>query len=206
MPSSEFIRLVTGGVEKEIAVIAGKENAAAAANLDIKNIRLAAVDGLFLKVTLETRGPVLPEGDPGLAGIAYRITFGGHKPDVVWTIRGGSFGGRGARGGGGGPRYSAFGPGLAGGVKVNGNMLSVQGTLPASFHTGDQITFRRKQTAPGDRMPPHAVKLTGLHSPDVDLSAVKPQDGPFAMAYESFHYLPSQCARLDVHGHQVAGR
>ncbi len=193
--------LVTGGAEKEIGVIAGKENAAAPANLDIKNIRLAAVDGLFLKVTLETRGPVLPEGDPGLAGIAYRVTFGGHKPDVVWTVRGGSFGGRGARGGGGGPRYSAFGAGLTGGVKVDGNTLSVQGTLPGSFHAGDQITVSAEATgagaaeAAGERMLPHAVKLTGLHSPDVDFSTVKPQDGPFAMAYESFHYLSLPNAR-----------
>jgi hypothetical protein len=194
---------VTVGVEKEIAAIGDEEDATVAANLDIKNVKLAVVDGLFLKVTFETRGPVLPEGDPGLAGITYRISFDGHKPlptraenahaDAVWTIRGGAFGGRGGRGGG--PRYNASGPGVSPGVKVDGNTISLQGTLPPSFKSGDRIAVYADVTGPGtpgttvDEVPPHAVKLTGIQSPELDLSAVKKQDGPFAVAYESFYYL-----------------
>jgi hypothetical protein len=33
------------------------------------------------------------------------------------------------------------------------------------------------------------VTLAGIRSPEVDLSSVKRQDGPFALIYESFHYL-----------------
>jgi hypothetical protein len=43
--------------------------------------------------------------------------------------------------------------------------------------------------ATADRIAPHAVKLAGLVSPAVDLSSVKKKDGPFAVAYEAFHYL-----------------
>jgi hypothetical protein len=40
-----------------------------------------------------------------------------------------------------------------------------------------------------DRLLPHPVKLAGLGSPEVDLSSVKKQDGPFPVIYESFHYM-----------------
>src|SRR5207249_2704792 len=37
------------------------------------------------------------------------------------------------------------------------------------------------------------VKLSGWRSPEADLSTLKPQDGPFPVVYEAFHYvaLPS---------------
>jgi hypothetical protein len=198
--------MVTQGAEKEIAAISHEPAAAAAVNLGIKNIKLSAVDGLFLKVTFETGGPVLPDGDPGIAGITYRVSFDGHKPlvtradnahpDAVWLIRGGAFGGRGGRGGGGGagPRYSASGPGVFPAVKVDGNTISVQGTLPAPFKGGDQIAVYADVTAgtpsaAADQVPPHAVKLTGIQGAEVQLSSVKKEDGPFAVAYEAFHYM-----------------
>ena len=53
-----------------------------AAHLDIQNLKLSVVDGLFLKVTFETAGPVLPEGDAGVSGIAYRVYFDAHKPSA----------------------------------------------------------------------------------------------------------------------------
>src|SRR2546425_33422 len=116
--------MVTTGAEKVLATFSDAEDPNVAPNLDLKNVRVSVVDGLFLKVTFETRGPILPEGDTALAGIAYRVSFDGHKPpatsvanahaDVVWTIRG--FGPAG-RGGGGGrgiaPRYIASGSGVS---------------------------------------------------------------------------------------------
>ncbi len=196
--------MVTGGAEKEIATISSEENAAVAANLDIKSVKVAAVDGLFLKATIETRGPVLAESDPAMAGIAYRLCLDAKKPagdctqnahaDAIWTIEGGRAGGRAGRGGGG-PRYIASGAGVSPGVKFEGNTISVQGTLPTGYKAGDSIFVSAAVQTPGtpavtaDRVSPHAVKLTGLSSPEVDLSAVKKQDGPFAAVYQAFHYL-----------------
>ncbi|MFN7928725.1 MAG: hypothetical protein U0Y68_12400 [Blastocatellia bacterium] len=197
--------LVTTGAEKEIATLGGAEDVAVAAHLDLKQVKVSVVDGVFLKVTFETRGPVLPEGDAGLTGLTYRVSFDGHKPlptraeqarpEAVWTIRGG-FGGRGGgRGGGGAPRYTAIGAGVSPQVKVSGNTISVQGTLPAGFKAGDQIAIYAETLAAGnpaataDKIAPRAVTLTGLRNPAVDLSTVKRQDGPFALLYESFHYL-----------------
>lgn len=177
--------LVAAGAEKEIAVIPvpeqHPENPAPAPNLDLQNIRVAALDGLFLKVTFTARGPVLPEGDAGLAGAAYQVSFApeGGRPAVLWTIRGVAFG----RGGRGAPRYFASGPGVLPAVTVAGNTISIQGTLPAEFHEGDRIAVRAGQA------PPHTVKLTGIRSPAVHLSSLKRQDGPFPVAYEAFHYL-----------------
>jgi hypothetical protein len=196
--------VVTEGKEKEIGVVPGEGNAAAAPNLDIKNVKLTAVDGLFLKAAIETRGPALPEGDPGLAGIAFRVCFNVTKPvgdctqnakaDAVWTIQGGAMGGRGGRGGGG-PRYFASGTGVLPAVKIEGNTIALQGTLPAGYKADDQIFVSAAAQTSGaapqtaSQVHPHAVKLTGLSSPEVDLSSVKKEDGPFAVIYEAFHYL-----------------
>ncbi len=196
---------VTAGVEKEIASIAGKENPGVAAHLNIKSVKLAAVDGLFLKATIETYGLLLPENDPAIQGIAYRICLSAKKPvgdctgelqaDARWTIQGGGPGGRGGRGGGGGSRYNASGPGISPGVKLDGNRISVEGTLPAGYKAGDSVFVSAAVQTPGnppviaDRVAPAAVRLAGVGSPAVDLSAVKKQDGPFAVIYEAFHYM-----------------
>src|SRR3989440_5513610 len=105
--------MVTSGAEKALATLSDEEEPNVAPHLDLKKLKLSVIDGLFLKVTFETRGPVMPEGDPGLAGIAYRISFDGHKPlpsrvekahaDVVLTIRGFCPVGRGGPYGGGPP-------------------------------------------------------------------------------------------------------
>src|SRR5207247_8063726 len=101
--------IITTSAEKALGTLNDEEEPNVAPHLDLKNVKVSVIDGLFLKVTFETRGPVLPEGDPGLAGIAYRVPFDRAKPlptraesahaDVVWTIRG--FGQTGRWGGGG---------------------------------------------------------------------------------------------------------
>ena len=195
--------VVTGGLEKEIGVLDGTAVASAAPFLSMKSVRLASVDGLFLKATLETAGPVLPEGEAGLAGISYRVCLNAKKPagdctqeaqsDAVWTIQGGS-GGRG-RGASGAPRYMAIGAGVAPQVKAAGATITVQGTLPAGFKAGDQIWVSASAQAAGagsglsSRVNAQAIKLTGLSSPEVTLSALKKSDGPFPVVYQAFHYM-----------------
>ena len=199
--------MVTTGVEKGLATISDEEEPNTAPHLDLKNVKVSVVDDLFLKVTFETRGPILPEGDPGLAGIVYRVYFDGHKPlpasaenahaDVVWSIRGfgpAARGGGGGRGGGA-PRYITSGAGVSPSVKLDGNTISIQGTLPAVFKAGDQIAVYADVATPGtppatvDQVSPRPVTLSGIRTPEVDLSALKRQDGPFSIIYESFHYL-----------------
>ena len=139
-----------------------------------------------------------------MAGISYRVSFDSHKPlstrtesaraDAVWTISGLGRAGGGAGRGGGASRYLAFGPGVFPNVTINGNTISLQGTLPAAFKAGDQIAvyaevLRGTPPAPVDGVSPQALTLSGIRSPEVDLSSVKRQDGPFAIIYESFHYL-----------------
>src|SRR4029078_12695142 len=150
---------VTAGVEKSIATISGDETPGVAPKLDIKSIKLTEIDGLFLKATIETRGPVFADpsvaaqqsgdkqatggaGDPGINGITYRIAI--NKPDalsdvgkgtVVWTIRGFS-GGRGfggGRGAPGGPRLIAAGDGVGPGGGVSRKTISVKGHIPAQL-------------------------------------------------------------------------
>jgi hypothetical protein len=193
--------LVTEGAESSLGSIEGEGNTSAAPHLDLKSVKLSAVDGLFLKAAIETRGPTLPESDPGIAGIAYRVCFSAKKPtgdctqdahaDAVWTVQGGRAGGRAGRGGG--PRYNAFGGGVSPTVKVDGNTITLQGTLPAGYKAGESIFIsaaaQSSGASPASRIAPHAVKLAGLSSPEVDLASLKKQDGPFPIIYEAFHYL-----------------
>ena len=51
--------LVTKNGDKELATIKYDPQPASPAHLDLRSVRLAVVSGIFLKVTLETRGPVL---------------------------------------------------------------------------------------------------------------------------------------------------
>jgi hypothetical protein len=191
--------IVTEGNQTEIAAIPAAENAAVASHLNIKSVKLSAVDNLFLKVTIETRGPVLPENDPTITGIAYRVCLDRAKPttdctqngDTVWTIQGGGRGhNRGVT-----PRYTAFGPGVQPEVKINGDTISMQGTLPDGYKAGEQIFLSAAVQASGtppaivDRVSAHPVKLAGLASPQVHLSSLKKSDGPFSVVYETFHYL-----------------
>lgn len=195
--------VVSAGAEKEIATIAAEENAAAR-QFDIKSIKLTAVDGLFLKAAIETRGPALPEGEPGDIAASYAVCLSAKRPvedctpdahaDAVWIIQGGR-GGRGGRGGGAPPRYIASGAGVSPAVKIEGDTLSVEGTLPAGYKPGDRVfvyaAVRTAGPAPetAGRIRPHEVQLTGLGSPEVHLSSIKKADGPFPVIYEAFHYM-----------------
>jgi hypothetical protein len=195
--------VVTGGTEKQITEIRGAAAAGVAPHLSIETISLSSVDNLFLKAEIKTAGPVLQEGDSGIAGITYRVCLNAKKPagectqdaraDAMWTIQGGGFG-RGGRGAGGTPRYIALGSGVSPQVEVKGNTLTLQGTLPAGSKAGGEVFVSAAAQQAGSselasRVPPQPVKLTGLASPEVDLSSAKKDDGPFPVIYQAFHYL-----------------
>lgn len=199
--------IVAGNKKTEIGTLKAAENATVPAHLNVTAVKLGAVDGLFLKVTLETRGPLLAENDPANAGVAYRVCFDRAKPAEecmsnsrnVWTIVGGA--GRGGRRGSGEGRYFALGSGVSPTVTVSGNTISMQGTLPAGYKAGDAVFVSAAAQAPGvmtmDRMAPQAVKLVDIASPEVHLSDLKKSDGPYSTVFESFHYLkPPRAADL----------
>jgi hypothetical protein len=194
--------MVTTGVEKTLGAVSVDESPAVAPNLDLKKVTLSAIDGLFLKATIETRGAVLPEGDPGIAGVTYRIAFSRadvppadlSKATVVWTIRGVSGGrGGGAERGVVSPRYIASGAGAEPEVTVAGNTISLKGILPAELAGATRVSWSA-DVATGtpptvvDWVHVRTVALAGIGSPEVDLSAVTKKDGPWVVAYEGFHW------------------
>ena len=185
------------GVEKSLATLTAEPHPAVAPHLDVRNLKLSVEDGVRLKVTFETRGPVLPEGDAAVDGITYRVFFDAHKPlptsadaahpMFAWTALGISRPSRGSR-------YIAFGPGVSRKVKATGNTITLQGILPTSLHGTEQVAVYAEVIAPGkaapvDRISPRGVQLSGIRSPQVHFSSLTRKDGPFAVAYESFHYL-----------------
>ncbi|MGC1618921.1 MAG: hypothetical protein WA765_10580 [Candidatus Acidiferrum sp.] len=190
--------LVDATVEKPLATLAEEKNSSVAPSLDLQNLKLSVVDGLLLKVTFETAGPVLTEGDAGLSGIGYRVHFraspnskqAAGSADVVWTILG--FAPR-NRANGGTPRYFAFGPGVSRRVKTSGNTISIQGILPPELRSAKQISVSAESSAAGSdeavaKIAARDVALTGMRNPEVHLSVLKPSDGPFSVVYEAFHY------------------
>jgi hypothetical protein len=188
------------GNEKLLTTIPGEENAGVPANLDVRGVKLSVTNGLFLRVTLETRGPVLHEGDPALAGLAYRVLFNAEAPGsathdspeagAVWMIRG--FAPR--NGSDGSSRYVASGQGVLRQVRAKDNTISIEGILPLALRGSAQASvsvevMAPESTQPVDRIAPHTVRLTGLRSPEVDLSSMGKDDGPLPVVFESFHYL-----------------
>ena len=190
--------MVTGGVEKALATIFDAPNPAVAPNLDITRVRLTSTDGLFVRATIETRGAVLPNGDPAIDGVTYRIAFDSHnsasndlrKATAVWTVHG--FADR--RGGGGRPpRYMVSGAGAGPDVTVQGNTISIQGVLPAPLAGATRIfvSADAESGAPSsvvDRVTARSVALDGVRSPEIDLSSTNKRSGTFPVAYEGFHW------------------
>jgi hypothetical protein len=194
--------MVTAGVEKQIAAVDLAGTASSSPHLNLKRLVLSQIDNVFLKVTIETQGPVLPDGDPGINGLVYRV--GLHSADmppatvdrstVVWTIRGIA----GGRGGGGGrgaqpPRYVASGSGAEPEVTVNGNTISVKGILPSELSGAMQLDLIADAAANGSQptsswRPPREVSLKTFRSPEVDLSRAQTADGPYPVVYEGFHW------------------
>ena len=185
------------GAGKPLMTLTAEPHPAVAAHLDVRNLKLSVDDGILLKVTFETRGPVLPEGDPAVKGITYRVLFDAHRPlstsadtarpTLVWTVQGFVPHHR-------PPRYISFGPGVSRKVRVTGNTITLQGVLPAVLRGVGQVTVYAEAAARGNpgpvgRLSPHVVRLSGIFNPEVHLSSLTRKDGPFAVVYESFHYL-----------------
>ena len=193
--------LIPEQAEKTLSTLSASKHSSAAAHLDVRKLEFSVVGDFLLKATFETAGPVLPAGDAGVAGIGYRVYFYSHAPanvsagtpapaDAVWTIRG--FAPR-NRANGGATRYFAFGEGVSRTAKTSGNTISVQGVLPAALRSAKQFYVSADASAAGSEEPvaqiaAKPVTLNGIHNPEVHLSSLKPQDGPFPLFYESFHY------------------
>ena len=199
--------------EKPIATLKDDARPTLPTHLDLTNVRLSAVGGVYLKATFETRGPALAAGDAELSRLVYQLAFNRDKPaqlapgglnaDLVWTIRGTAAGGRGAgRGATTTTRYASSGPGISPAVTVKGNTISVQGILPPGFRTGDKLVASAAAWLDGgdfrstpDTVGPQSVALSGLPSPEQDLSSLTAQSGAFATIFESFHYVRLPNAR-----------
>jgi len=188
---------VLNGTEKPLARLTAEPHPTLPEHLDLRVLKLAVVDGILLRVTFERRGPVPAENDSAIDGLRYRVFFETHPQSAVsstsshaapsWTIRGVARRGRPAR-------YVAFGQGVFRRVKMVGNNMVVQGTLPAELRGVEQCFVSAEVVAPGNREPvarlsPQQVRLTGIQNPEVHFSSLTHKDGPFPILYESFHYL-----------------
>jgi len=187
----------TTGAEKPLARLTAEPHPTVAAHLDVRNLKFAVEDSTRLKITLETRGPVLSEGDAAIEGITYRVLFDAHQPlptsadaahpTFAWTVRGLAHYVP-------SPRYVAFGSGASHKVKVAGNTITFEGILPPALRGVDQVAVYAEVVAPGnpepvERMSPYVVRLAAIRNPEVHFSSLTRKDGPFAVAYEAFHYL-----------------
>ena len=190
---------VLTGEEKPLATIASEAHPLLPPHLDVQKVKLSILDGTLLRVTFETRGPVPSEGDRAMEGIGYRVDFdaseprpGGSGPAAAWIIEGMAD----PYNPGGGPaEYFVLGSGVFPKARISGNSITIEGVLPAALRAAKQVSVSAEVVTDGEhakvveRLPPHAVRLSGIRSPEVHLSSAKRKDGPFAVVYESFHYL-----------------
>src|SRR5690349_183451 len=79
--------------------------------------------------------------------------------------------------------------------------VEVPEILPSTLRGVAQVDVSAEAFAPGDSSTPASrvaavpVKLSTIRSPEVELSKLKQSDGPFPIAYESFHYYALPNAR-----------
>jgi len=182
------------GTEPLIATLTASPHTELPAHLDVRNIRFSIVGGVLLKVTLETRGPVLPPGDPDFKHFGYQVSFetpsspGTEASQITWTAFAGRPPGR-------EPGYFAFGPGVSRMVSTTGNTITLQGTLPkAAIQAGTlkvsaRVMVREDRESATEQLTPDRVPVSGLRSPEAHLSSLTRKDGPYSLIYESFHYL-----------------
>jgi hypothetical protein len=185
------------GTEKALAAFGAEPHPAVAAHLDLRNLKLSIEDGVRLKVTFETRGPALHEGDPAVDGLVYRILFDAQKSSstsadapptkLTWTVRGIARRNRPSR-------YIAFGPGVSRKVVASGNTITLEGNLPGALRGLEQVAASAEVATSGNPEPvvkisPHVFRLAGIRNPEVHLSSLTRKDGPFGVVYEAFHYL-----------------
>ncbi|MGH9587508.1 MAG: hypothetical protein ACRD3F_11190 [Acidobacteriaceae bacterium] len=189
---------LAGGEEKALGTL----TSSASSPLAIKSIKLSEVDGVYLQAQVETVGPIPAASDKGAAGLAYHFCLSlkegagqctnATAGATVWTVM--AFGGFRGRRSRMEPRYFGFGDGLSPEVKVEGNSITLKGTLPVGFHAGSRLYVSASEQ-PRDGQPMEfaakAVRLKDLSSPEMDLSGLKRQEGPFATVYESFYYPES---------------
>lgn len=192
--------MVAAGRERMLAQYVAEADTLLPGHLDLRGVRATAIDGVFFRVTFATRGPVPQPGDPTLSGSEYRAIFNADPSQpadaigngVAWTIRG-IGGGPGGGGRGGAPRYVSTGEGVIGDVIVDGNTIALEGILPASLMTTDELTItgETRSGTPAstiDRFAARKVDLSDMVSPEVDLSTVTQRAGSYPVVFESFHH------------------
>jgi hypothetical protein len=186
---------IVTGTEKSLATLTAAAHEAMPAHLDVRGMKISLLNGLMLTVTFETRGPALASGDQNLNGFGYQVSFApasthAQKPEerVTWTAFAGRAPGR-------APGYFAFGPGVSRKVLVAHNTITLQGVLPKPlFEAGAlkisaQVMVRGEEKVTTEQLTPDTTHFSGMRSPEVHLSSLTRKDGPFAVLYESFHYL-----------------
>lgn len=182
--------------EKSLATIVGGPHPQLAPHLDVQRIKLSVVDATLLKVTFESRGSVPPEGNPAMEGLEYRLHFrvpeSGPGPTADWIIHGM----RNRYNPDAGPaEYFVSGPGVFPKATVSGNSISIEGVLPAELCALDRIAVSAEvlqgvnHASVVEELSPRIVRLSEIRSPEVHFSSLSRKDGPFRVAYESFHYV-----------------
>lgn len=194
---------VQGGEEKPLATLTSATQATSPQQ--IKSIKLSALDGIYLQAQIEAGGPIPAPEDASAATPVYRLCLSTTKPAqpcannvpgaTVWTVqRMRPFRQR-AQTAGRGARYIGFGNGLEPEVIIEGSTITLKGTLPAGVRAASQLYVSASAEPAGggqaSQLPAQAVRLDGLASPEMNLAAIRKQDGPFPVIYESFYYPES---------------
>lgn len=183
------------GDEKSLATITSGPHPQLAPHLDVQRIKLSVLDSTLLKVTFETRGPIPPEGNSAMEGIEYWIHFQSPEshpgPTADWIIQGtrNRYNPNAST-----AEYFVSGPGVFPKASISGNSISIEGVLPTTLSALNRIAVSAEvlqevnHGSVVEELSPHIVRFSGIRSPEVHFSFLTRKDGPFRVAFESFHY------------------
>ncbi len=169
--------------------------------IDIINVAVSLVGNHSLRFDFILRGDVLPEGDPRVDFVTYRVFIDLDEPfiqgadslateiEIEWGI--------GVPGVPTELTYQGQGPGVSPNVVVNGNTISLTASLEAlggldrfAFFTDalDFDHFIQPGINAADQTNPITVDLPPTARPNVDFSSSSLTDPDREVIYEAFHY------------------
>ena len=156
--------------------------------IDVLSVTVSLVGSTSIRFSFQTRGAILPEGDPTIDGILYRVYVDLKEPffegdrvidaDFDWGIFGSSE-----------LTYAAYGLGVSPNVEIDGDTISFTGSIGALAGVDQFAIFVDVVDSPnGDQTGNISVSLPDLPSLETDLSEASSADLTGDVVFEAFHY------------------
>ena len=182
-----------GSDEQVLVTLTDPEDPALPGHIDLLSVTFSLIGSRSIRIGFRTRGAVLPEGDPTINLMSYRLLVDLEEPffegerfedaEFQWGIEGSSD-----------LTYSTNGPGVTPKVEIDGDTISLIasiGALAGVDHFAiwvDVVDFDGPDDQGFDQTDNIPVTFPDLPSIEIDLSETSIADPANDVPFEAFHY------------------